>query len=103
MQRTISHTHSLSILIGILEEKLVYKAAGNVFYKEENNMSKKENSMSISLTGDETLNTAVSLFVRDHVTEAYPLFQELAKEGNPRALYFISWANIIVKDGLAYR
>lgn len=52
-------------------------------------MSTQKNSMSISLTGNEKLNTAVSLFVRDHVTEAYPLFQELAKEGNPRALYFL--------------
>lgn len=52
-------------------------------------MSTPKNSMSISLTGNEKLNTAESLFVRDHVTEAYPLFQELAKEGNPRALYFL--------------
>lgn len=59
-------------------------------------MSTPKNSMSISLTGNEKLNTAVSLFVRDHVTEAYPLFQELAKEGNPR--HYISWANVIAGD-----
>ena len=85
----MSHTHFLSNLLDILEEKLIYKAAGNVFSKEENIMSTQKNSMSISLTGNEKLNTAVFLFVRDHVTEAYPLFQELAKTGNPRALYVL--------------
>lgn len=72
-------------------------------------MSTQKNSMSISLTGDEKLNTAVSLFVRDHVTEAYPLFQELAKAGNPRALYFLGeyyrkgWAGLPVDENLGFQ
>ena len=72
-------------------------------------MSTQKNSMSISLTGDEKLNTAVSLFVRDHVTEAYPLFQELAKTGNPRALYFLGeyhrqgWAGLPVNETLGFQ
>lgn len=72
-------------------------------------MSTPKNSMSISLTGDEKLNTAVSLFVRDHVTEAYPLFQELAKAGNPRALYFLGeyyrkgWAGLPVDENLGFQ
>ena len=43
-----------------------------------------ENSME-----QELLKKASSLFIRDHTTDAYPYFENLAKIGNARALYFM--------------
>lgn len=50
-------------------------------------MSEKVNSISASL--QEKLDKAVALYAQDHVNEAYPLFQELAEAGIPRAFYFL--------------
>ena len=43
-----------------------------------------ENSME-----QELLEKASSLFIRDHATDAYPYFENLAKIGNAKALYFM--------------
>ncbi len=54
------------------------------------------------------LDVAVSLFMRDRVTEAYPLFLKLAKRGNRRAMYYIGeyyrfgWAGLPVNKGLGF-
>ncbi len=54
------------------------------------------------------LDVAVSLFMRDQVTEAYPLFLKLAKRGNRRAMYYMGeyyrqgWAGLPVNEGLGF-
>lgn len=54
------------------------------------------------------LDVAVSLFMRDRVTEAYPLFLKLAKRGNRRAMYYMGeyyrfgWAGLPVNKGLGF-
>ena len=55
------------------------------------------------------LDVAVSLFLRDQVTDAYPLFKNLAKRGNRRAMYFMGeyyrfgWAGLPVNSKLGIR
>lgn len=54
------------------------------------------------------LDVAVSLFIRDQVTDAYPLFKKLAKQGNRRAMYFMGeyyrsgWAGLSVNEKLGF-
>lgn len=54
------------------------------------------------------LEAAVSLFLHDQVTDAYPLFKKLAKRGNRRAMYFMGeyyrfgWAGLLVNEKLGF-
>ncbi len=55
------------------------------------------------------LKKAVSLFIHDRVTDAYPLFMQLAEQENPRAMYFIGeyyrfgWAGVSVNKELGFQ
>ena len=72
-------------------------------------MSEMVSGMMTSLQEQEKLDRAVALFMQDHATEAYPLFKELAKVGNPRALYFLgeyhrfAWAGLPENRELGFR
>lgn len=54
------------------------------------------------------LDAAVSLFIHDQVTDAYPLFKKLATQGNRRAMYFmgeyyrVGWAGLPVNEKLGF-
>ena len=54
------------------------------------------------------LDAAVSLFIHDQVTDAYPLFKKLATRGNRRAMYFMGeyyrfgWAGLLVNKKLGF-
>ena len=54
------------------------------------------------------LDAAVSLFIHDQVTDAYPLFKKLATQGNRRAMYFMGeyyrngWAGLPVNEKLGF-
>ena len=54
------------------------------------------------------LDAAVSLFIHDQVTDAYPLFKKLATRGNRRAMYFMGeyyrsgWAGLPVNEKLGF-
>ena len=54
------------------------------------------------------LDAAVSLFIHDQVTDAYPLFKKLATRGNRRAMYFMGeyyrfgWAGLPVNKKLGF-
>ena len=54
------------------------------------------------------LDAAVSLFIHDQVTDAYPLFKKLATQGNRRAMYFMGeyyrfgWAELPVNKKLGF-
>ncbi len=54
------------------------------------------------------LDAAVSLFIHDQVTDAYPLFKKLATRGNRRAMYFMGeyyrngWAGLLVNEKLGF-
>lgn len=54
------------------------------------------------------LDAAVSLFIHDQVTDAYPLFKKLATQGNRRAMYFMGeyyrfgWAGLPVNKKLGF-
>ena len=54
------------------------------------------------------LDAAVSLFIHDQVTDAYPLFKKLATRGNRRAMYFMGeyyrfgWAGLPVNKKLSF-
>ena len=54
------------------------------------------------------LDAAVSLFIYDQVTDAYPLFKKLATRGNRRAMYFMGeyyrsgWAGLPVNEKLGF-
>ena len=54
------------------------------------------------------LDAAVSLFIHDQVTDAYPLFKKLATQGNRRAMYFmgeyyrLGWAGLPVNEKLGF-
>lgn len=54
------------------------------------------------------LDAAVSLFIQDQVTDAYPLFKKLATRGNRRAMYFMGeyyrngWAGLPVNEKLGF-
>ena len=54
------------------------------------------------------LDAAVSLFIHDQVTDAYPLFKKLATRGNRRALYFMGeyyrfgWAGLPINKKLGF-
>lgn len=54
------------------------------------------------------LEAAESLFIRDRITQAYPLFQKLANKGNPQAFYFMGeysrfgWAGLPENEKLGF-
>ena len=54
------------------------------------------------------LDAAVSLFIHDQVTDAYPMFKKLATQGNRRAMYFMGeyyrngWAGLPVNEKLGF-
>lgn len=54
------------------------------------------------------LDAAVSLFIHDQVTDAYPLFKKLATRGNRRAMYFMGeyyrngWAGLPVNKKMGF-
>lgn len=54
------------------------------------------------------LDAAVSLFIHDQVTDAYPMFKKLATQGNCRAMYFMGeyyrngWAGLPVNEKLGF-
>ena len=54
------------------------------------------------------LDAAVSLFIHDQVTDAYPMFKKLATQGNRRAMYFMGeyyrngWAGLPINEKLGF-